>query len=506
MTVWTPLLASLLLILAACEGPPAAVVQDGGPVPDLGLAPDLSWPDTAAPDLAPDQTAPSARPTAYAMVEVLTSPAMTGRKSGTPGGTLAAEYIARRLAACGVQPFGDASGSYRQTFKVTPIVHTGKMELSVQHAGAPAHSFPYRKAWRCGRTSPAADLSAALVFVGYGLTDPKHDDYKGSDVKGKAVLALRGCPPIAGLAGCDDLAKITAAAKQQAAALVLVADSDGQVDLWGGNQGHTLLTIPAALIKPAPADTLLPAGKDVSALRAVLNASGPASFDTGATIKLLMSRTVFHDADAHNVLGIVPANEPNAAASYVVAGAHYDHLGYDEPPHNYFPGALDNASGTAVVIDAACRLAGDGAPRRRAVVVGLWAAEEDGLIGSRYFVDSGRINLAAVHTAFNLDMVGGVGEGPLRITMSPSYWRPLQALIKPQLATLNLAVTLGPIASGSSDHVNFIAKGVPTFYFVGPHPQPLYYHTAADTSVQLSADALDELGRLLARTVDAAAR
>jgi hypothetical protein len=510
MAIRTTSVIPLLLVLAlvACDGPPSFVIhQDGGPAVDLGPAPDLTAEDGAWPDLAPDLIrSAGTRPTAFEMLEILTSPLMTGRKSGTPGGTLAADYIAQRLAACGVKPFGDAPNSYRQSFKVSPIVHTGKMALSVQHPGAPVHSIQYRQEWRCGRTSPGADLSAPLVFVGYGLADPKHDDYKGISVKGKAVLTFRGCPPGSGIKGCDDLSKVTTAAQLQAAALVLVANQDASVDMWGGVQGHKLLAIPTAVIKPLPADKLLSPGKSLNDLRSTLDTSGPASFDTGATIKLLMSRTVFKDADAHNVLGIVPASEPRTVASYVVAGAHYDHLGYDEPPHSYYPGALDNASGTAVVIDAACRLVEEGGSRTRAVVVGLWAAEEEGLLGSRYFVDSGRVVPGAIHAAFNLDMVGGTGGGPMRVAMSPALQRPLRQLIEPQLSAMSMEVQLGPIVTVNSDHINFVAKGVPTFYFMGPHPEPLLYHTSTDRALQLSPAALDQQGWLLARTAAAAAR
>ena len=267
------------------DAPPADTTPD---------VPDAAVPDLPPPDLSPDQAQPDARPTAFSTIQELTSAKYTGRKGGTAGGTAAAKYLAARLAACGIKPFGDTASSYLQTFKVTPIVHSGKMELSWTPKGGSKTSFTYRSQWRCGRLSPASKLSGSLVYVGYGMEHAKHNDYKGLDVKGKVVLSLRGCPPAAaGDNGCDDIPKIDLAAKHKAAAIVLISDDDNSVDIWGGNQGHTLYPIPAALIKPGPGIKLLPGAKDLVTLKAALDKSGPQSVAVAGTLALTMTRTVF---------------------------------------------------------------------------------------------------------------------------------------------------------------------------------------------------------------------
>lgn len=498
------LLQLALISLAACQEPPGALSDaslDSG-VPDVFTpAPDSLAPDAAI--VVDEDAAP--RLTAYEMVLALTSPAMTGRKSGTPGGERAARYIAERLAACGVQPFGDQPGSYYHTFKVTPLVNSGKMAMTVTPAAGSATSFTYRKQWRCGRTSPGADLNAPLVFAGFGLDDALHDDYDAMDVKGKIVIVLKGCPPPGGLAACEDVPKIQTASKHGAAGLILVAD-DHQVDIWGGSQGHDLLPIPAALIKEAAGNALLPAGKDLTTLRGKLTAEGPRSFAIPASLRLLMSRAVHVDAPARNVMGIIRGS-PGGSFPAVLAGAHYDHLGFDEPPLSYFPGALDNASGTAVVIDAACRLARPRAPpRRRDVVVGLWAAEEDGLIGSRRFMESGLLGIEQIHVAFNLDMVGGVGDGPTLIRFSPVHRRWLEPALAPLAAARYLTPSYGTIFTYNSDHASFVQLGIPTVYILGPHPPEMKYHVWGDTAAQLDAATLDELGKFLHGAMDELAR
>ena len=524
------LLVVLLLALPACDeeelpgadaSPDAGPVVDGAPdapadapadlqssdAPDAGV-PDLPPPDAAPDQLVPDLLVPDSRPTAYQTVLALTGPTYTGRKGGTAGGTAAAKYIAARLAACGLTAFGDSATSFLQTFKVTPIVHTGKMEMTLLPTTGPNTTFTYRKQWRTGRLSPASNLTADLVFIGYGLDHAKHNDYKGVTVTGKVLLALRGCPPAIppNDPGCGDISKIDVAAKMKAAALVLVADDDGQVDIWGGNQGHVLYKVPAALIKPGPAAKLLPAGKTYATLRTALDKSGPQTFSIAGKLRLIMTRKVFKNVDAYNVLGILKSADPKAT-EYVLAGAHYDHLGFDEPPKSYFPGALDNASGTSVVVEAACLAAARAkAPPKRHLVFALWGAEEDGLIGSGVFVKSGKISMKAVNLAINLDMVGGTGPDSVKVDFDALHIsKTRQPVIKKLAATLGLKVSFGVIAHGRSDHAHFVNNKVETVYFYGPHPAAMQYHTLADLPTQLSPTSLDSLSKLVDQLMWAAA-
>ena len=522
-SICTLLSLALLLPLAACdeEEPPSADASpfadsapDAGPPAEAGpdapldhaipdapdvAAPDLPLPDAAPDQLVPDLLVPDSRPTAYQTVLALTSPTYTGRKGGTAGGTAAAKYLASRLAACGLKPFGDTATSFLQTFKVTPIVHTGKMEMTLLPTVGANTTFTYRKQWRTGRLSPASNLTADAVFIGYGLDQAKHDDYKGANVTGKVLVALRGCPPsLNNDPSCNDVPKIDVAAKNKAAALVLVADNDGQVDIWGGNQGHVLYKVPAALIKPGPAAKLLPAGKTFKALKSKLDTTGPQTFQLAGKLRLIMTRKVYKDVPAYNVLGILKSADPKAT-KYVLAGAHYDHLGFDEPPKNYFPGALDNASGTAVVVEAACLAAARGAaPPTRHLVFALWGAEEDGLIGSGVFVKSGKVAVKNMDLAINLDMVGGTGTDTIKIDFDAVHIsKTKESLIKPLAATLGLKVSFGLISHGRSDHAHFVNNKVETVYFYGPFPPAMQYHTLADVPTQLSPKTMEGLSKLL---------
>ena len=447
---------------------------------------------------------PHRRPTSDEIMRELSTPHYTGRKSGTPGGTAAALYIAGLLASCGLEPMGDTANSYLHAFNVTPIVHDGPMTMSVTpSAGGAKIPFSYRKHWRPGRLTPKADLSAPLIFLGYGLNETKHDDYKGMAVDGAVLVALRGCPPsITDEKVCNDIAKLDKAKANQAKAFILLAD-DGSVNIWGGGQGDNLYVLPVVVMKRGPAEAFMPPGSTLASVQTKLDTQGPQSFKTGLTLKLLMSRKVVKDALAYNVVARLRSG-PVGTKSHIVSGAHYDHLGFDMPPFMYFPGSLDNASGTAVVIDAACRLAADPKLKlKRDLVFALWAAEEDGLIGSRTWLEAAKLKPAEIAYSFNLDMVGGTGPGPVFVDISQPDRTTLEPPLKKLAADLKLLVQIDTINSGNSDHANFVQRKISTVYLRGPYPAPLHYHTAADVPAQMSASKLDELGVFLATSIKA---
>ncbi len=493
----------LALAPIGCDGDdPTQLPADAG-VPDQAVVDFHVYPDSV---FADGGTLPARRPDPYAMAVELSTPAYTGRKSGTPGGTKAAKYIAARFAECGVEPFGDSAASYLHAFKITPIVHTGKMAMTLQPKAGAAASFPYRKTWRPGRTSPGGDVTGKLVFIGYGIDDKKHDDYKGLDVTGAVVVAFRGCPPGVGdEQTCNDVAKVHTAKKYKAKGFILLAEDDWSVNIWGGSQGHELLPMLTAVMKQTPAEAFLPAGKTLKGLRDDLNKKGPQSLDTGHKLRLLLSRKAIKDAIAYNVLGVVrPVG--TTVKQYVVAGAHYDHLGFDMPPFIYFPGALDNASGTAVIVDAACRLAAEKKLSiKRNLVFGLWGAEEDGLIGSREWLDAKKLKASEIDYSVNLDMVGGAGDGDASVDISPADSAALKPTLEKVTKALKLKSMFGTINSGRSDHANFMARGIKSVYMYGPHPQGMQYHTAADTPIQLSSDKLVQQAKVLAAWMKALA-
>jgi hypothetical protein len=196
-----------------------------------------------------------------------------------------------------------------------------------------------------------------------------------------------------------------------------------------------------------------------------------------------------------NVLGAVAGRDPAHERERVVVGAHYDHLGRRNG--QIYPGADDNASGTAVLLalaEAVGQLAASGTVPRRSIVFAAFSAEEQGLVGSRRYVDSivssSRLPLCMV----NADMVGhlanrslylfGVANGSALGTRLSTICRRHTA-VPPQLVSS---------AGGGSDHVPFAAAGVPVvFLHTGLHPR---YHTPQDTADTLDYPGLTAMARI----------
>ena len=198
---------------------------------------------------------------------------------------------------------------------------------------------------------------------------------------------------------------------------------------------------------------------------------------------------------AVNVGTIIPGSDSTRRGQYVAVSAHFDHLGRGGERKSgaagagdVHPGADDNASGTAAVLELARRFRER--PTPRSVIVLAFGAEELGLIGSRVFVDNAPVKLRHIVLAVNLDMVGRLTDGRLTIHGAEGRRRSLavQANTQPRFS-----LTLVPQSSGRSDDYSFVARGVPAMHITtGDHRD---YHRATDT-----ADRIDFAG--LARVTD----
>jgi membrane-associated protease RseP (regulator of RpoE activity) len=191
-----------------------------------------------------------------------------------------------------------------------------------------------------------------------------------------------------------------------------------------------------------------------------------------------------------------------------VIGAHYDHLGmggqYSRAPgkHEPHPGADDNASGTALVMEVAHRLAHRPERPLRNVLFASFGAEELGLIGSRFLVDHPTIPMANVAAMINADMVGRLREQKLLVdgTSTADGW---PDLVKSAAAGLRLDITFGGEGYGASDHATFTAAKVPiAFLFTGVHAD---YHMPSDTADKINVDGISTISVLAARLAESVA-
>ncbi len=377
-------------------------------------------------------TSASAEQAARRHLPTLAADDMGGREAGSEGERRAGAYLAEALDRLGLEPGGDLADGQRSYFQALPLQtarFAGRTRLALR--GGPAGALG--DDWLAFPTgTPERDLTdAPLVFVGYGLSLPAHDDYAGLDVAGKVVVVAPGRP-----AGIDSvatpqgtvpaesfLAKYLPALQRGAAAVLVTASREGAIVAdWPAYRSAVLGTammpdgapaqtppVPFAFLHPDFAARLLAAaGAPADVIEAAEARRPLAPFLSSQTVDLVLA-VERGTAEARNVVGVVPGGA--RAEEFVAYGAHYDGLG--TIGGEVFNGADDDASGVTALLAVAEALAADraaGRPAGRSSLFVFHTAEEKGLHGSEFFAANPERSvvgdLARVVSLVNLDMVG----------------------------------------------------------------------------------------------------
>ena len=382
-------------------------------------------------------------------MEYLASDELEGRMTGSEGARLAAEYIAQALRATGLEPFGD-DGTYFQTFEFTadrrilPEANTLRVETGDASHRVDADFRPLS-------FTANADVQGEVVFAGYGLAVPGtngYDSYAGLDVTDKVVLVLRYVPEgvdaerraeLNRYAGLRYKAMI--ARDRGAKAILIVAGPNspnaGKLIPMTFDNSLAGSGIVAASVSGAVADALFAgAGKSLEETQSQLDIENPhflGQFPLDGVEVAIRTGVERIKATDRNVLAWLPATDESAVET-VVVGAHYDHIGRGDASslagkdeegeiHN---GADDNASGVAVALELARKLA-EREERRRNVLFAFWSGEELGLIGSSHFVETPPLPPENIAAYVNFDMVGRLRDNKLSLqgVGSSSIWRGL---------------------------------------------------------------------------------
>ncbi|MGI8836799.1 MAG: M20/M25/M40 family metallo-hydrolase [Pyrinomonadaceae bacterium] len=495
----------------------------------------------------------------------LASDKLEGRRTGTAGANLAAEYIAREFARLGLQRSigwdtqgmsileANSPNRYLQKFPYIAAVELGTgNNLSTQHGTAPPTVFLIGKDWMpLGFSSNSSVKNSELVFSGYGISASglKYDDYAHSNVKDRIALVFAGTPdgdnPHGQFAQYEAPRwKAIAARNAGAKALIIIAREENLKDvrlsrLTYDNSGEGGL--PVIVVSRQTATRLLANGASLADYEKVADARIESNTTPGIPTRVTSLRTpiptplvdlssniVRHEVEAANVVGIVNGSDPVLKNETIVISAHYDHLGRGGEGSlapragDIHHGADDNASGTAGLLELARIFASAEGPRpRRTIVFIAFSGEEEGLLGSNYYVNHPLKPLENTVAMINMDMigrmknnklvVGGVGtaEGLKDLVnrsnsddvFTPtSASNPVQAITRgsnetPVFATNDELVgslkshqafdlTLSEDGFGPSDHSSFYAKKVPVlFLWTGTHED---YHKPSDTADKIN--------------------
>ena len=477
-----------------------------------------------------------------AAVRWLAAPDREGRGPGTAGIEQAADWIAGELAAVsGLQTRVVGEGPF-QPFEMTLEATLGApAENTAELVGPPAADGSRTTVpLELGRdfTPLAAGGSGSfdlpLVFAGYGITAPRenYDDYAplGDAAQGAAVVVLRQEPQkddphsvFDGNQASQHAAltrKVANASEHEAGAVVFCNDADAEGDalmaFTRAGEGSTARTMPVLHLRRSAVDDVVraAAGSPLADIqRGIDDRLIPASRPLdGWRIRgrVAIDR---RETKTRNVLALLPgAGKPAEPAAGVAAidprevvilGAHYDHLGYggenstapgEKAIHH---GADDNASGTAMLLEVARRLAAAG-PLPRAVLFIAFSGEERGLLGSGHYAANAVLPLSDTVAMVNLDMVGRLVDDKV-IVHGTGTGTGLEALVDRLVAEHGLTAAKEPGGFGPSDHASFYAKKVPVLHvFTGSHGD---YHRPSDTADKINVAGMEKLTALVTAIV-----
>jgi len=425
-------------------------------------------------------------------VRYLASDELQGRRIGTPGATRAAAFIVEALKAAKI-PAG-SQGRYYQTFDYVAGVEPGPGNAFRLQFGDSVRTFTMEQDFRPLGLSSSGEVTGPLAFAGYGITADSlgYDDYAGLNVEDKIVLILsfgpEGDNPHGEFGSYLSLRyKASNALRHGAAGLIVIPGpepypEDRLIRLQYDQAGDA--GIPALSAKRAPFEPLFARQADsLREIQAQLNLHKVGGGILFRNVQARM-RTDLHymHKNGENVIGVLAGTAPGARDSAIVLGAHYDHLGLGgqgslapgtRAIHN---GADDNASGTAALLELAGYFAGT-PPPRHTIIFAAFSGEEEGLLGSRHYVEHPPFPLDRTLAMLNMDMIGRPVDSTLIVggTNSTLVWDSLLTRANRQFHW-ELQTTMQGYES--SDHVSFYSRDIPVlFFFTGVHRD---YHRPSD--------------------------
>ncbi len=448
-------------------------------------------------------------------IKILTQPRMEGRGEGTKGLVRAEHLLADRYKSTGLEPAGKKG--YLQSFTVTTGAKLkGKNHFVIQDGAAKA-SLKLSQEYVPFSFSGSGLVTAPLVFAGYGVTAEEfgYDDYAGLDTKDKIVVVFRYEP--SGFAAkngnqgltthSQNITKAINARNHGAKGLLLVNGKlgEGEEDTltrFGSVSGPENVGILFAQVKNAVAEAWFgPTGKSLKELQEQINSSGkPVSFNLPDALRATLAVDI---ESTHATVNNVLAYLPGKTSEYVIIGAHYDHLGrgtFDSLAPSQIgqihPGADDNASGTAGLLEVARILAPLKGQLERGVLFASFAGEELGLLGSAAWVQNPTKPLDDAVAMLNMDMIGRIKDNKVYIG-GVGTGSTFEKILEQAHGNSPLKFEISQSGYTSSDHTSFVTKRIPVlFFFSGLHSD---YHKPSDTWDKIVPGTAADLLNVVAR-------
>lgn len=441
-----------------------------------------------------EETSATIRPEAIrADMRFLADDLLEGRATGTRGHEIAAKFMASQFEAMGLEPAGD-KGSYFQNVPLRSIrpdkEHTTLSIMKGEEEQVFVFGRDFVAVGDPGRTETSVE--APVVYVGFGVTAPEqgYDDYAGVEAKGKIVAYLYGAPArfeSTMRAHYSSREVKTANAAAHGAVGVILLDSPELEQLYAFKDRVRDLAFPSerwldaqdqpndyfpglrgamTLSMDATAKVFEGSGKPSEEIYAAAKEGKPASLVLAATARMKMV-SQHESLQSPNVVARIPGSDAKLRDEYVVYTAHLDHLGIGEPVNGdkIYNGALDNASGSACLLEVARAYSLMKPHPRRSILFVSVTGEEEGLLGSDYFAHFPTV--AKDGLVANINMDGAALLWPIEDVV-PRGAEHSSLLAAAQDAATRMKITVSPDPNPEqvffvrSDQYSFVKQGVPS--------------------------------------------
>ena len=424
----------------------------------------------------------------------LASDFLAGRRTGSIGNDVAAEYIAAQLRAYGYAPINSADSSYFQTVPLSRVNAPATASLQI---GDSTYTVGQEMIVLRG---PAAEASGQVVFANYGWVDEAagHNDYENLDVKGKIVITRAGIPGDPGqqgiFRGVSEKAELAAAA-----GAVAVFEIYSLPYPWAGFRGY--LGGERMSVSDGTPPATIPYGFINFANATVRDLQDAPN---GLPGKIASSGMRVSDMRSRNVGGMLRGSDPELADEYMIMTAHFDHVGVGKQGGGFFSaedsifnGARDNAFGTISLLSAARAFAE--VPPRRSIIILAVTGEELGLLGSKYYAEHPLVPLE--QTVFNFNTDGAGYDDTSAVSLIGANRTGIDPQVQEAAAAFGKMVINDPAPEQGlfdrSDNVSFAALGIPALTFSGgttgfSDAIMQYYHQVVDNPETINMHYLKE--------------
>lgn len=434
------------------------------------------------------------------VVSLLCSREFDGRLSGSEGYNKAVNFVAKRFAKLGLEPAGEKG--YFQYLNVeynkidTPAVFNLINENGIQ-AYRLGEDYVFR-----GFTG-MADVVLPVAFCGYGISRPDigFDEYENINVTDKIVIVFKQNPQWkindTEWGNNSPREKSRVAFEHGAKGILFVSSPN---DRWSQfligsvahGDGEQIEDFPQLHISPKAANDFISTSGYVieECQERIDRKQKPLSFLTGKKAEIKVNTTYVKNAKTMNLVGMIEGNDSELKDEHLIIGAHLDHVG--SQTGLLFPGANDNASGSAGVLEIAEAFQSSDLKPKRSILFVLFASEEQGLYGAEHFMENLNINPEKVTAMFNLDCVGygdsiQIGNGK----SSPELWGIINK-IDEENSNLMVSETWG---GGGADATPFHKIGIPCLYFVSKYSYD-HIHQPTDTPETLNPTVFENIVKL----------